>query len=126
MATNTSLVYAAQLRMTIKRGDASVVSVTFTNPNDGGNPLNLSGFDDLTMQVRLAPTDPDVLLTLTQGDGLDVSGDDNEILTITFDDGGGLGAERTYVYDVQGLINTSDPRTILEGTIKVESDVTRA
>ena len=124
MATTASLIYAAQLKLTIKRGDTSEIAVSFTNPNDSDNPLNLLAFSDLTMQVKRSTQSTVALLTLTIGNGLSISGNDNETLTILMEDGGGLAADTIYVYDVQGLLS-SEPRTILTGTIKVVADVTR-
>jgi len=119
---STNTIYAAELNLEIKQGDSSIIEVTFTDPNSAGDPLDLTTFTDLKMQVKAVKADALPIFELTNQ--LGISGTNNEVLTIP------LSATNTnlypsdYYYDIQGL-QGSEVRTILEGIIQVSGDVTR-
>lgn len=112
-------ILAAQLDIDMKRGDTTVFTLTFTDPNDSDNPYDLSVFTSLKMQARKGK---DVGFELNLSDGLEVTGAENNILTIS------ISAERatlyrdSYKYDIEG-IGTS-VTTILEGALRISGDVT--
>jgi hypothetical protein len=120
----TSIIYAAFLNITVKRGDDSLISISFTDPNNGDEAVALHLYSDLKMQIRRAPQDTTVVLELTIGNGLLISGNQMEILNITIPGTDALESDTTYYYDVEGTIDDGN-RTILEGTIGVSPDVTR-
>jgi len=120
-----STLFAAKLSYTIKKGDDSAIGVSFTDPNNSGIPLDLSQFTDLKMQVKIAPEGDVHLFELNTGNlGLSIGGTNSEVLTIVISRVDSTQRPGTYFYDVQGIIS-GELRTILEGKLKIEGDVTR-
>jgi len=114
---------AAQLDITVKRGDAATIGPLYlTDPNDSDNPFDLSGFTELTMHIKHRRESSTFLaeLTLTGGD-LAVSGASNNGLSIVIAAADSNIASRYYFYDVE----TDDRTTILEGYFIVEEDGTK-
>jgi hypothetical protein len=109
---------AGVYNITIKRNDTLSKQLTFVD--DASAPVDLSGAT-LTMQVR-KKADDTVLLSLTEADGIAVSGAGNNIVTlyklVT------IAAPGTYQYDLQAVFAGGMVRTYLEGSFTVEPDIT--
>jgi hypothetical protein len=114
-------ILAAQLDIAIKQNDDTQFTLAFTDPNNSNNAYDLSQFTTLKMQLR----NKNILaLTLELNSGLQVSGAENNLLTITLDQSITNLRLESYSYDVEGSDGT-DKTTILEGTMSVSEDVTR-
>ena len=122
---NFSSIYAAELNITIYRGDTQSISVTFTDPNDGDGALDLSAYSTLLMQIKQTSSSAS-LLDLSLGSGLTVSGASNNVLTIDLTSAQASLSAGTYKYDIEGI--TADPitRTIMQGNFIVSQDITNA
>jgi hypothetical protein len=119
----SNTIYAAYLDMDIKQGDGTIAAVTFTDPNNAGDPLDLTQFANLTMQVKHNQADATNVIELIPPDLLIGGANSNElsiILTSSITDI----FPKTYFYDIQGEV-AGEARTILEGLLKVAADVTR-
>ncbi len=75
------------LKILLKQGNTQTIRLKFSNllPDDSTEPIDLTQYEAIKMQVKsqinvnLTP-----LITWTVGSGLTIEGDDNEILSFTF------------------------------------------
>lgn len=105
-----------ELNITIYRNDT--FRKTFTMTDGNGDPLDLSTCT-VSMQVRKKPGE-EVLIGLTEGDGLTVSS--NTVLA-EFDV---MIAKGSYRWDMQFVFASGVTRTYIYGDFIVEDDITRA
>jgi hypothetical protein len=85
-----------------------------------GSPVSFATAT-MKMQVRTKP-DGDVLLELTEGDGLTVGGAGNNVITISKVVAiQGCGA---YYYDIQATFSSGVVSTYLKGAFIVQKDIT--
>jgi len=100
------------------RNDTLLKTITITDAN--GSPVSLATAA-VVMQVKTKP-DGDLLMTLSEGDGLTVSGAGNNIITVSkvvsIDECG------TYYYDVQASYASGIVSTYLRGAFNVIKDIT--
>lgn len=100
------------------RNDTMTYTITITDEN--GAAVNLSTAA-VKMEVR-TKADGDVLMTLTEGDGLNVGGAGNNIVTIskvvTIDNCG------SYYYDLQAAFSSGVVSTYIRGAFTVIKDIT--
>jgi hypothetical protein len=116
---------AIRMDITAKRNDSFSPYVTIL---ENGVPLDLSGYDVATMQVKTDSEDEDIVLTASLADGRILLEDGGNVGRITWDiDDDDMDIEpNTYVYDLELYNTSSDYReTVLEGKFIVNADVTR-
>lgn len=105
---------------TIRAYRNDTLQLTFTITDGSNVPINLSTAD-MKMQVRNKP-DGDIYLTLTEGDGLTVSGVNNNVVTVSklvnISDG------CTFYYDLQATFTSGVVTTYLKGPFVVMEDIT--
>jgi hypothetical protein len=93
---------------------------TITVVDSAGSPVSFATAT-MKMQVRTKP-DGDVLLELTEGDGLTVGGAGNNVITISkVVSITGCGA---YYYDLQATFASGVVSTYIKGTFIVQKDIT--
>lgn len=97
------------------------LQLTFTIKDKDNNPVNLTTAD-LKLQVRSKP-DGDLLLAMTEGNGLTVGGAGNNIITVSkiidINDCG------SYVYDLQATFSSGVVSTYVKGMFIVHKDITK-
>jgi hypothetical protein len=100
------------------KGDTMEASFTLTDDNEAA--IDLSGAT-LLMEVRKTAKSDDVELTLTESDGITVSGAESNIINLSkiVDIDAGC-----YVYDIQATYGSGVVTTYLRGAFTVEEDVT--
>lgn len=94
-----------------------------------GEPVDLQGKDLVfTAKVRLADTDEDAVIRLTVGDGLTISGEDNEVVTATLSRElvtGELAAYKDSPSLYCDLWNRTDDVCLGKGKLTVKASVNR-
>lgn len=126
MSSVINLDIAKRVDIVCRKGDTMTFSITMTDSN--GDAINVSSYS-FKMQVRSSDTDatdvateaPHLPLELTNSSGITVSGDSNNIITVTSSD---IDFSGMYVYDLQATDGNSNVATWLYGTFKVNEDVT--
>ena len=105
----------------IKAYRNDTLTKTFTVVDSTGSPVSFATAD-IKMQIRPKP-DGDVMMTLTEGDGLTVSGAGNNVITISrVIDIQGCGF---YYYDIQATFATGVVSTYVKGSFIVQKDITK-
>lgn len=119
MPTESNLIVAAEHNILLHRGDTPQCILEFYDQNNV--PLPLTTQTPL-MQCRWNKGDADYVKQWTVGNGLAISGADNNILTIT-----GFETLRPgrFAYDLQLTSSAGDKTTYMKGQIIVEEDTTR-
>ena len=107
--------------ITIKRNDTLSKVFTFLDDQPTPQPINLS-LGVITMEVRKKYDQP-VLFTLTEGDGITVSGPDFNVVTLS--KVVNIATPGTYKYDLQIVFSSGVVTTYLEGNFIVEPDITK-
>jgi len=105
----------------IKAYRNDTLTKTFTVVDSTGSPVSFATAD-IKMQVRPKP-DGDVMMTLSEGDGLTVSGAGNNVISISRViniDGCGF-----YYYDIQATFATGVVSTYVKGSFIVQKDITK-
>ena len=106
---------------TIQAYRNDTLQLTFTITDGSAIPIDLNTAT-MKMQIRNRP-DGDVLQTLTEGDGLTVSGAGNNIVTvskvISIESGG------VYTYDLQATFASGVVTTYVKGNFILFEDVTK-
>jgi len=126
MSSVINLDIAKRVDIVCRKGDTMTFSITMTDSN--GDAINVSSYSFL-MQVRSSDTDtteiatgsPYLPLELSTGSGISVSGDSNNIITVTSSN---IDFSGMYVYDLQATDTNNNVATWLYGTFKVNEDVT--
>ena len=96
------------------------LQLTFTLLDSAGAPISLATAD-VKIQVRTKP-DGEVLLTMTEGDGITVGGAGNNVVTIAkICDITGCGS---YYYDLQATFASGVVSTYVRGAFIVQKDIT--
>lgn len=98
------------------------LSLSFIFNNSDGDPIDLSSAD-IKMQVRKKHDDP-VLWTASEGDGITVTGDDDNIISINKIVSDSQISPGIYKYDIQATYSSGVITTYLRGDFTVESDIT--
>jgi len=105
----------------IKAYRNDTLTKTFTVVDSAGSPVSFATAD-IKMQVRPKP-DGDIMMTLSEGDGLTVSGAGNNVITISrVIDIQGCGF---YYYDIQATFSTGVVSTYVKGSFIVQKDITK-
>ena len=105
----------------IKAYRNDTLTKTFTVVDSTGSPVSFATAE-IKMQVRPKP-DGDVMMTLTEGDGLTVSGAGNNVISISrVIDIQGCGF---YYYDIQATFATGVVSTYVKGSFIVQKDITK-
>ena len=121
-----STIKAAVLDLTIKRGDTQEIILAFTDPDDSNNPVDLSVYNEIKMQIKKTSNGA-AELELTLISGLTVSGVDNNILTIDITSTQAELVAGPYKYDIEGTITADDfVRTLVGGSFVLSQDITNA
>lgn len=109
MATSSSI--PSVLNFRIKQGDTFQRTITFETDDDTPQPIDLSG---ATVVMRI-----DQMEDLTEGDGLTVGGDDNNILTISKI----ITWSGTYRYELEVTFGSGVIKTYYEGRIRSKAQL---
>jgi len=114
---------AALVDIFLKRGDQTSFRISLFDPDDSDNPVDLSGYDSLYMQVKVDALRSDNLIELSTGSGLTITGAGNNQIdgVINHDIKAGV-----YPYDIEGRTAGVSPKTVVEGEFYYDQDVTRA
>lgn len=125
------------------RGDYFTESFAFYEDEEETTPIDLTVYDEIYMDIRVEPKESSKrILRLSLGNGISITGDDNEILMIEiesdnselfsssfyqFNNSTGTLAQRTvsgiYYRDIRFIINDV-VFTMLSGKIKIISNIT--
>jgi hypothetical protein len=105
----------------IKAYRNDTLTKTFTVVDSAGSPVSFAAAD-IKMQVRPKP-DGDIMMTLSEGDGLTVGGAGNNVISISrVIDIQGCGF---YYYDIQATFATGVVSTYVKGSFIVQKDITK-
>jgi len=106
------------LNITLVQGNYLEVPTTWKNGLD--QPIDLTDFDAIRMEVKKTyNVNETPFLTFTVGNGLEISGNDNNILTFVCDDVFWTSQTTKWVYDITFETATGEKYTYLKGTITV-------
>jgi hypothetical protein len=96
------------------------LSVPTTWKNGLGQPIDLTDFEEIKMEVKKTyNVNETAFLTFTVGDGLEISGADNNILTFVLGEDFWDSQTTKWVYDIVFETATGEKYTYLKGTIAV-------
>lgn len=99
-------------------------NLSITYKDEAGDPINLTTYTG-KMQIRTGYSEPDAVVTLTDGSGLTLGGAAGTIAVhVSAAQNAGLDGKRAYVYDLV-LTNPSNQVRILEGIYFIDPGVTR-
>jgi|GEM_PF-5201294 len=105
----------------VRQNQTFLLGLKFRNQS---GPIDLTQYTGIRIQVKLNKGG-DTIFEVSIGAGLDISGDDNEILNVSFSSGQTMLLDRdTYYYDVLFQKPTSNVY-YLEGKITVNKSITR-
>jgi hypothetical protein len=105
----------------IKAYRNDTLTKTFTVVDSTGSPVSFATAE-IKMQVRPKP-DGDIMMTLSEGDGLTVSGAGSNVISISrVIDIQGCGF---YYYDIQATFSTGVVSTYVKGSFIVQKDITK-
>lgn len=115
---------AVAYNITIDQGADFFLNVTYDNPN--GTPVDITDYT-AEMQVRTNPNSPTAVLTLTDGDGITITGEEGlvaihatAVQTRAIDEG-------PYVYDLEITAPITGVVTrLVQGQALVSAEVTRS
>ena len=97
------------------QGNYLEVPLTFTT---GGNPIDLTTFDAIKMEVKKTyNVNETPFLEFTVGNGLTISGANNNVLTFVLDEDFWQSQTTKWVYDITFKTANQRPYTYLKGTI---------
>jgi hypothetical protein len=106
------------LNISIVQGN--YLSIPTTWKNGLGQPIDLTDFDAIKMEVKKTyNVNETAFLTFTVGDGLEISGADNNILTFVLGEDFWDSQTTKWVYDIVFETATGEKYTYLKGTITV-------
>ena len=106
------------LNITLVQGNYLEVPTTWKNGL--GQPIDLDDFDAIRMEVKKTyNVNETPFLTFTVGNGLEISGTDNNILTFFCDDVFWDSQTTKWVYDITFQTALGEKYTYLKGTITV-------
>jgi len=106
------------LNITIVQGNYLSVPTTWKNGLE--QPIDLTTFDAIRMEVKKTyNVNETPFLTFTVGNGLTISGADNNILTFILDDVFWNSQTTKWVYDIVFETATGEKYTYLKGNITV-------
>jgi hypothetical protein len=106
------------LNITIIQGNYLEVPTTWKNGQ--GQPIDLTSFDAIRMEVKKTyNVNETAFLTFTVGNGLTISGADDNILTFVLGDVFWNSQTTKWVYDMTFETATGEKYTYLKGTITV-------
>lgn len=122
MATSIDLRAAAEAEIFIYEGDTTPMEVAVSTSDDIAVPVDLTGIA-IKMQVRKV-SDNTVVVELSTADGdIDISGDDNNIFTVSGLEAIPYATVNSYKYDIQ-FVDVGEITTYLYGKIQVQQQVT--
>jgi len=124
--------------MSIDRGEHDITlyyadddnrRLIFTSEDGSGNevPHDLTAYDDILMQAKARPAySAKVLVDWSLGDGLKITGTDDNILKVdfTWSRVQALTPVRNYYYDIRFVID-GEVDTLLKGKIQPQNSVTK-
>jgi hypothetical protein len=97
------------------QGNYLEVPMTFTT---GGNPIDLTTFDAIKMEVKKTyNVNETPFLEFTVGNGLTISGTNDNILTFVLDETFWQSQTTKWVYDITFENNSGERYTYIKGTI---------
>jgi hypothetical protein len=100
------------------QGNYLSVPTTWTDGLD--QPIDLTDFTEIKMEVKKTyNVNETPFLAFTVGDGLEISGDDNNILTFVCDEVFWTSQTTRWVYDITFETSTGEKYTYLKGNITV-------
>ena len=97
------------------QGNYLEVPLTFTT---GGNPIDLTTFDSIKMEVKKTyNVNETTFLEFTVGNGLTISGTNDNILTFVLDETFWTSQTTKWVYDITFENGSGERYTYIKGTI---------
>jgi len=127
MATETlNTIKAALVPVIIKRGDETAFTIPLFDPNDDNNPVDLRVYASFRAQVKVdSKRDANVMELLSADSEIILGGAGYNELTFVISPAKSTIKAMEYTWDVEGIGGPQDPKTIVEGSFEVSSDVTR-
>lgn len=110
---------AENQRARMYSGDSQTVKITVTD--DDGNPVDLSGSQELTFAVARYGT-TEVTKTLSGG-GITVTGSDNNVATIQLDASETADLEGEFDIELQQTDGGGNVATLTRGVLTIEADL---
>lgn len=106
---------------TMRQNESHTMDLTFIKDDA---PINLTDYDAIKLQVKYSKSAP-ALLSLSVGSGLEIKGDDNNVLGVSFtkQQTQSLSCQMLY-YDVM-MVKGAENDYLLEGKISVKQSITR-
>lgn len=104
--------------LNISNVQANYLSVPLAFKDGDGNPIDLTQFVEIKMEIKKTyNVNETAFLTFTVGDGLTISGDDDEILTFVLDEYFWESQTTRWVYDIVFENAQGEFYTYIKGTI---------
>lgn len=104
------------LNISSVQGNYLEVPMSFKDGN--GDPIDLTQFVEIKMEIKKTyNVNETAFLTFTVGDGLTISGDDNEVLTFILDEYFWESQTTRWVYDIVFETAQGEFYTYIKGTI---------
>lgn len=117
---DVNFITAQEVNFRVYKGDFWSVPLVFTDTDD--NPIDFTGVE-FKMQVKKVASGSFKEMELTNGDGIEISGADNN--TVTIEKNPLDIAAGKYKYDLQATLTNGKIVTYIYGVIDVKEDVTR-
>jgi hypothetical protein len=104
--------------LNISSVQGNYLSVPLTFKDGNGDPIDLTEFVEIRMEIKKTyNVNEEAFLVFTVGDGLTISGDDNEILTFVLDEYFWESQTTRWVYDIVFENAQGEFFTFIKGTI---------
>lgn len=104
--------------LNIQNVQANYLEVPLSFKDGNGDPIDLTQFVEIKMEIKKTyNVNETAFLTFTLGDGLVISGDDNEVLTFVLDEYFWESQTTRWVYDIVFENAQGEFYTYIKGTI---------
>lgn len=123
MTKTLSTDITSKVNITAKRGDRFSLSMIFTDKDK--NPIDFTGYTFL-MQVKDYEESSTSKLVFETGNGIEITGEGNNVLLFTKSGSEMNIRAGSYVYDLQSIDPSGEPLTYTAGKFIIVQDVTRS
>jgi hypothetical protein len=104
--------------LNISSVQGNYLEVPLVFKDGAGDPIDLTAYTEIKMEIKKTyNVNEDAFLVFTVGDGLTISGDDNEILTFVLDEYFWESQTTRWVYDIVFENAQGEFFTFIKGTI---------
>ena len=104
--------------LNIQGVQGNYLQVPLTFKDGAGNPMDLTQYLEIRMEIKKTyNVNEEAFLVFTVGDGLTISGDDNEVLTFVLDEYFWNSQTTRWVYDIVFENAQGEKYTFIKGTI---------